>query len=74
MPILNAMLQRIFSPSTMLTLMGEGMLQRIVENSDQPLLERTEKGYGLENTATYDTTTSFTDLCRQGQAGRWPSG
>ena len=66
MPILNAMLRRIFPPSTMLTLMGEGMLQRIVENPDQPLLEQTEKGYGLENTATYDTATYFTDLYRQG--------
>ena len=68
MRILHDDLHRILAPYMPLTLMGEGMLERIAEDPNQPLLERNEKGYGIEAQDTYDTKTSFLDLCRQGKA------
>ncbi len=68
MGIINDDLHRILDPFIPLTLMGEGMLERIVEDPNQPLLERSEKGYGIEALDTYDTKTSFLDICRQGKA------
>ena len=68
MRILKDWFHRVLDPNVMLTLMGEGMLERILEDPGQPLMERSDKGYGLEMTDTYDSNTSFLDLCRQGKA------
>lgn len=68
MRILSDWFHRILDPNVMLTLMGEGMLERILEDPSQPLVERSDRGYGLEQTDTYDENTSFLDLCRQGKA------
>lgn len=68
MRILNETLYRILGPWASLVLMGEGMLERILEDPNQPLLDRNEKGFGIEMLDTYDTKTSFVDICRQGKA------
>lgn len=67
MRILNDDLHRILDPFASLVLMGEGMLERILEDPSQPLLERNEKGFGIEALDTYDTKTSFLDICRRGK-------
>lgn len=68
MRILNDDLHRILDPCASLVLMGEGMLERILEDPNLPLLDRNEKGYGIEALDTYDTITSFVDICRRGKA------
>lgn len=68
MRILNKELHQILDPWTSLVLMGEGMLERIIEDPSQPLVERSEQGFGIETMETYDGKTSFLDLCRKGQA------
>lgn len=68
MRILHDDLHQLLDPFMGLTLMGEGMLQRILEDPAQPLLEQQQQGYGIETMETYDAKTSFLDLCRQGKA------
>lgn len=68
MRILSEDLHRILDPNTMLTLMGGGMLERIMRHPEQPLMDQVEAGYGVETVAVYDRDTSFLDLCRQAQA------
>lgn len=68
MAILNKDLHRILDPWASLVLMGEGMLERIVEDPSQPLMEQSNQGFGIETIKTYDGKTSFLDLCRRGQA------
>ncbi len=70
MQILNQSFLQILAPWMGLTLMGEGMLERILEDPSQPLMRSTDQGYGLENQETYSANTSFLDLCRQGKAIR----
>lgn len=68
MRILKDDLHLILDPNASLTLMGDEMLRRIVEDPAQPLLEQREKGYGIEELETYDARTSFLDICRRGKA------
>ena len=68
MKILKEEIHRIFDPVAMLTLMGEDMLERIIEDPNQPLMENEEKGFSYEVDATYDTKVSFIDICKEGQA------
>ena len=68
MHIIKEDLHRILDPYTMLTLMGEEMLERILEDPAQPMMPQAHRGYGIEAMETYDRNISFLDLCRQGQA------
>lgn len=68
MQILSRSFLQLLAPWMGLTLMGEGMLERILEDPNQPLLPTADQGYGLEGQETYRPGTSFLDLCRQGQA------
>lgn len=67
MRILKEDLHRILDPYASLTLMGDDMLERIVQDPGQPLMGNADKGYGLEAQDTYDRQTSLLDICRQGR-------
>ena len=69
MHIIKEDIHKILDPFEMLTLMGEEMLERIAEDPTQPMLSHLNRGYGMEEQGdTYDTKTSFMDLCRQAKA------
>lgn len=68
MHIIKEDIHRIFDPFAMLTLMGEDMLERIMEDPSQPIMVQEDKGYGIEALDTYDSKISFLDICREGQA------
>jgi len=68
MHIIKEDIHRILDPFTTLTLMGEDMLERIIEDPSQPLMKQNDKGIGVEDRETYDTKISFLDICREGQA------
>ncbi len=68
MHIIKDEIHRILDPYAMLTLMGEDMLERIIEDPGQPLMKQNDKGIGIEDLETYDSKTSFLDICREGQA------
>ena len=68
MKIIKEDIHKVLAPFTMLTLMGEEMLERILEDPSQPMMPQANRGYGIEALETYDENISFLDLCRQGQA------
>jgi len=70
MRLFNEDMYRVLAPYSVLTLMGEEMLERIVADPSQPLLEEVVKGFGIEAIDTYDTKISYMDICRQGKANR----
>ena len=54
MRIIKEDIHQILDPFAALTLMGEEMLERIIEDPSQPLMKQNEKGIGLEEQETYD--------------------
>ena len=49
MRIIKEEIHQLLDPFAMLTLMGEDMLERIIEDPSQPLMERNDKGIGVED-------------------------
>ena len=67
MQILHSKFHKILGPWVPLTLTGEGMLERILEDPTQPLQECADQGFGIEAEGIADNKKSLVELCRQGQ-------
>ena len=67
MQILHSKLHKILDPWVPLTLTGEGILERILEDPTQPLQECADQGFGIEAEGIADNKKSLVELCRHGQ-------